>query len=183
MYFIIPAPELKVLLTMQIVEFWFVLYYTDKWLSCLDIHLHKQISQISSVPYVRKCRDRISRDRNCQTESAKTKQLRPKWLKPKWLRAKRPDLIGQSDRSCTPQTYWWIARYWTPFQLSPLFPRCNFRPWFLSCSHSRGDKDNKGNGDALTGLTHLYEQPKPAVEVNLVQPVATGGIRGQCSPK
>ena len=73
-------------------EFWFFVYYMDKLLSCLDVHLHWHISQTSSVPYVQKCRDRNVPWPN---------RPRPKRLRPKWLRPKRPDRIGQTEWSCT----------------------------------------------------------------------------------
>jgi len=43
----------------------------------------------------------MSRDRRGQTELARPKSARPKWLRPKPLRPKRPDRIGQTEKSCS----------------------------------------------------------------------------------
>jgi len=104
--FIIIAPEFERAFGKANCRFWFVLHYTHKWLSCLDIHLHQQISQISSVPYVRKCRDRNvpwpkRPDRNGQTESARPKRLRPKWLRTNRTDRNGSERIGHSEKSCT----------------------------------------------------------------------------------
>ena len=86
LYFLIIPPEFERVFAKQIVRFWLVLYYTDKWLSCLDIHLHTNFTNfINSL-----CAE-MSRPKCPAIETAQTETARPN----------RPDRNGQTEKSCT----------------------------------------------------------------------------------